>query len=84
MNILCWSTECEEAQQAALLFAMTGALGKDESGNRTTEYLKRIYMGLDIPPEGFNPNAYMHIVGLDSRMGTLFELCFAMKVRFRS
>lgn len=83
MNILCWSTECEEAQQAALLFAMTGALGKDESGNRTTEYLKRIYMGLDIPPEGFNPNAYMHIVGLDSRDGYIIRTVFCYEGSFQ-
>lgn len=83
MNILCWSTECDEAQQAALLFAMTGALGKDESGNRTTEYLKRIYMGLDIPPEGVNPNAYMHIVGLDSRDGYIIRTVFCYEGSFQ-
>lgn len=83
MNILCWSTECSEAQQAAMLYALTGTAGKDETGNSTTEYLKRIFAGVDVPPEDFVPEATMHIVGLDSRDGYIIRQVFCYEGPFQ-
>lgn len=83
VNILCWSTECCEAQQAAMLYALTGTIGKDETGNSTTEYLKRIFAGVDIPPENFEPDATMHIIGLDSRDGYIIRPVFLFEGSFQ-
>ena len=83
VNILCWSTDCSEAQQAAMLYALTGTSGKDESGNEATAYLNRIFAGVDNPPEGFEPDATMHIVGLDSRDGYIIRQVFCLEGRFQ-
>lgn len=83
VNILCWSTDCSEAQQAAMLYALTGTSGKDESGNDVTTYLKQLFAGVDIPPEGFEPDAIMHIVGLDSRDGYIIRQVFCLEGRFQ-
>ena len=84
MNILCWSTECSEAQQAAMLYALTGAINKDGSGNSMTEYLKRIFAGVDVPPKNFEPDATMHIIGLDSRDGYIIRQVFCCEGPFQS
>lgn len=84
-NIICWSTECEEAQQAAMLYALNGTLPDDDdaSANKATEYLKMLYMGIDIPPDGFDPSAKMHIVGLDSRDGYIIRQRFYFEGAFK-
>ena len=84
-NIICWSTECEEAQQAAMLYALNGTLPDDDdaSANKATEYLKMLYMGIDVPPDGFDPSAKMHIVGLDSRDGYIIRQRFYFEGAFK-